>query len=483
MMEFFAKDGKVLNEKNERIRLKGVNWFGFETNIYTVHGLWSVSMDSLFKFLKDNAFNAVRLPISLELVSKLDTVFSSGIDTSANPSLTNVTAGKVLDVFIQKCKDYDMLVLLDMHVHKASGPIEDLWWNAQYTEKDWIDGWKKLVTRFKSSPHVFACDLKNEPHGSATWAKGKNDTDWAKAVERIAFAIHSINPKLLIFVEGIENPEAPRYGSFWGGNLSDVDRYQPKLKVANKLVYSPHVYGPTVFMQSYFNHPEFPSNMPGIWDEQFGFIKKHRVGTIVVGEWGGRMEPGSLDEKWQNALGEWLKANETDSFYWSLNPNSGDTKGLVQDDWKTPVQNKLDLLARTHPYATKFSFGSSTQTCPVPQPQPAPVPKPQPVPTPKPQPKPPVTNTDDLLTMTVVNSWGDFHQLECQLHNTTASTLLPTMSLESGTVITQFWNVTQQGSMFYLPDWLSGGLKPDQTLTFGFICQGKIPKISVGIPR
>ena len=32
------------------------------------------------------------------------------------------------------------------------------------------------------------------------------------------------------------------------------------------------------------------------------------------------------------------------SFYWCLNPNSGDTGGLLLDDWITPHQEKLDLL-------------------------------------------------------------------------------------------------------------------------------------------
>ncbi len=31
--------------------------------------------------------------------------------------------------------------------------------------------------------------------------------------------------------------------------------------------------------------------------------------------------------------------------YWSWNPNSGDTGGLVADDWSSPEQDKLDALA------------------------------------------------------------------------------------------------------------------------------------------
>ena len=30
--------------------------------------------------------------------------------------------------------------------------------------------------------------------------------------------------------------------------------------------------------------------------------------------------------------------------YWSYNPNSGDTGGLIKDDWRTPETTKLDAL-------------------------------------------------------------------------------------------------------------------------------------------
>ncbi|CAL5977273.1 cellulase_1 [Hexamita inflata] len=36
--------------------------------------------------------------------------------------------------------------------------------------------------------------------------------------------------------------------------------------------------------------------------------------------------------------------NITDNFHWCLNPNSKNTKGLIADDWTTPVQPKLDII-------------------------------------------------------------------------------------------------------------------------------------------
>ena len=39
-----------------------------------------------------------------------------------------------------------------------------------------------------------------------------------------------------------------------------------RLRDQSKLVYSPHVYGPSVYMQHYFNAEGFPSNMPQLWE-------------------------------------------------------------------------------------------------------------------------------------------------------------------------------------------------------------------------
>jgi aryl-phospho-beta-D-glucosidase BglC (GH1 family) len=66
-----------------------------------------------------------------------------------------------------------------------------------------------------------------------------------------------------------------------------------------------------------------------IWSRHFGFVKQERLGPAVCpGEWGGRARPGSKDDIWHNKIADWFRECDiTDSFYWCLNPNSGDTGG------------------------------------------------------------------------------------------------------------------------------------------------------------
>ena len=73
------------------------------------------------------------------------------------------------------------------------------------------------------------------------------DTDWRLAAERIGAAVQAIAPRLLIFVEGVQancSPVPLQQLACWGGALDSAGAAPVRLRVPNKLVYSPHVYGP-----------------------------------------------------------------------------------------------------------------------------------------------------------------------------------------------------------------------------------------------
>ena len=70
------------------------------------------------------------------------------------------------------------------------------------------------------------------------------------------------------------------------------------LQKQSKLVYAPHVYGPSVYLQKYFTSPFFPGNMPAVWQAHFAFAKEQTGRPIVIGEIGGSYE--GLDRNWQD---------------------------------------------------------------------------------------------------------------------------------------------------------------------------------------
>ncbi len=342
----FTVDGNdIVDGTGQRIQLRGVNWFGFETQNYVVHGLWTRNWQEMIAQMKTLGFNAVRLPFCPDTLHGMT---PNSIDYNRNGDLAGLDSLQVMDEVIAEFDRQGIYVLLDHHRPDCAA-ISELWYTADYAEADWIDDLVFAAQRYRHHSYLLGIDLKNEPHGSATWGINDSASDWNSAAERAAESVLQAAPELLVFVEGVqENPQCSgTVNHWWGGNLEPFNCFPLNIP-ANKLVLSPHVYGPDVYQQSYFSAADFPDNMPAIWDAHFGQF--HDMGyAVVIGEFGGRYGHGGADSDrvWQDALVDYLSAKGmTSAFYWSWNPNSGDTGGILQDDWNTVWQDKVDLLQR-----------------------------------------------------------------------------------------------------------------------------------------
>ena len=95
-------------------------------------------------------------------------------------------------------------------------------------------------------------------------------------------------------------------GIWWGENLAGAKPQPVRLSKPEKLVYSPHTYGPSVYTQSYFKAADFPANMPKIWTKRFAFLAIEDISPVVIGEMGGfydqltENDAAGLDKKWQD---------------------------------------------------------------------------------------------------------------------------------------------------------------------------------------
>jgi endoglucanase len=326
-------------------------------------------LPEILDFVAGAGFNGLRLPFSVQLVEELDTARPTNLG-AGNEALAGLTAGAQVDAVVAAAAARGILIMLDCH-HMEAKPsaIPELWYTEEYGEARVTAAWQALARRYRTAWNVFAADLNNEPHGRASWGDGVAATDWRAGAERLGAAVLAANPRLLCFVEGtagnavpIQSPEP----CFWGGGLCSAVASPVTLPVPRRLVLSPHVYGPGVFMQPYFSDPAFPANMADIWTRQWahpvlcgceggGGRPAEAVPAIVPGEWGGRFEAGSLERVWALAFAQWQRETGlTDSFFWCLNPNSGDTGGLLSDDWRAPQAWKLALLAAINPAPSRF---------------------------------------------------------------------------------------------------------------------------------
>lgn len=381
---------KILDSNNQQVKIAGINWFGFETGNYVFHGLWSRDYRDVLNQIKSLGYNTMRLPYSSQLLDP--GIISNSISnapTTAWPQGMNlplmvngVQNGtplpplQILDEIIRYGGSIGLRFILDRH-RPDSGAQSPLWYTAQYSESRWISDWVMLANRYEGNTAVIGADLHNEPHhvqGSNTtgacWGCGNTATDWRLAAERAGNAILAANPNWLIFVEGVDcfgpngvmQPTEGASCTWWGGQLAGARDYPVRLNVANRLVYSPHEYDNGVFAQSWFSDPTFPANMPARWRSWWGYLHEENIAPVMLGEFGSLLNDPQ-DGVWLSALMSYLGTgvNGMNWTFWCLNPNSGDTGGILLNDWTTVDTNKHNYLV---PY--QFPLDGGTGGTPIP---------------------------------------------------------------------------------------------------------------------
>ena len=454
-----ARAGGIVDAAGNGIQLRGVNWFGAETATNVVHGLWARNWQDMIDQMQQQGFNAVRLPFC---PATLQGVAPSAIDYSRNPDLQGLDSLQVLDAVVLELSRRGMYVLLDHHTTDCQS-ISELWYTPGYSEAQWLDDLAFVARRYREVPGVIGLDIKNEPHGAATWGTGNPATDWNLAAERAAARILPIAPHWLIAVEGIGASAhcSSQHAQFWGGNLEPM-ACAPLAIPTQRLLLVPHIYGPDVHAQPYFSAPNFPDNMPAIWEQQFGrFVQAGH--TLMLGEFGGQYGHGHpADVAWQNKMVDYLIAkNIRSGFYWSWNPNSNGTGGVLQDDWQTVRSDKVQLLQRLW-----GNVGGGAPTAPAPS---TPVP-------PEPQPAPPQAPAEAAFAFEhiVDNDWGTGYCQRVKVRNTgsTAGEWLLITPIEGH--VNSLWSALwlQQDNLLGAIglDW-NRTLAPGASTEFGFCAQ------------
>jgi endoglucanase len=332
---------EIVTPSGDDFTIRAVNWFGMETSNCAPHGLWQISLDQAMDQMASFGFNTIRLPYSSECLAGTAAAVS-GVDGRLNPRLPGLTPLQIMDRVVDAAAARNLRVLLDRH-RPDSGSQSELWYTERFSEQRWIDDWVSLASRYANSSTVIGADLHNEPHGPACWGCGDPAVDWAAAATRAGDAVLAANPHWLVVVEGVERQQTGG-STWWGGGLADVAGHPITLAVPHQLVYSAHDYPASIYPQSWFADPAYPANLPSLWDRNWGYLQQQNIAPVLMGEFGTKLGTDS-DAAWLTALVSYLETNRMSFAYWSYNPNSGDTGGLVADDWRTPQQAKLDDLA------------------------------------------------------------------------------------------------------------------------------------------
>jgi len=341
--EFTARDGRIWADGHP-IDLLGLNWSGLDTPDRAPHGLWTGrSLDDFFGQVRAAGFTAIRLPITPEVLRPDTTIANWAIRQGYGPN-----GDDMLRQTLAAARRNGLWAVLafnsfDSRLSGGDTP-RPFYADGPYRKADWLADLAAMARLARTAGNVVGIDLFNEPHGLA-WS------EWKDLASEAGAAVLAANPAILVFVQGVAEWRTATggYGAFWGANLVEADEnpIDPALLPHDKLVLSPHVYGPDVYGMPYFSEPDFPENMPGIWDTHFG----HLAGAYAVclGEFGGRYAPQSPDAVWQDAFVDYMTRRPGMSscwFYWQLSPDSADTGGLLAEDWQAFDPRKLALLRR-----------------------------------------------------------------------------------------------------------------------------------------
>jgi endoglucanase len=342
-----TKGNQIVSANGTPVKIATINWYGFETPSYVAQGLWTQNYKTMMNQMVQLGFNTIRLPFSLQLFQPGST--PSSIDYTLNPDLVGLDGLQIMDKIVAYAGQIGMKIILDDHRSAAgSGPNDNgLWYDDGYTQANWISTWQMLAAHYAGSPTIIGADLLDEPHGAATWGDGGPD-DWAAAATSAGDAIQAVNPNWLIMVEGIQTYDGD--STWWGGNLMGAGAHPVVLTDPGKVVYSPHDYPSTVSSQPWFSAPNYPANLPAVWNQYWGYIYQQGLAPVFLGEFGSELQTTS-DQQWIAALVKYIDspggvggAQGISWGYWDWNPTSGDTGGILENDWSTVDETKIAAI-------------------------------------------------------------------------------------------------------------------------------------------
>ncbi|GAB2528886.1 cellulase family glycosylhydrolase [Microbulbifer agarilyticus] len=362
-----VEGNQIVDQQGNPVWLTGANWFGFNTSERVFHGLWAVNLEDAMVDLAEHGINILRVPISTQLIYEWQSGMAAApsINDHINPELAGKTTLEIFDATVAYAKKYGVKIMVDVHSAEAdnSGHFEPMWYKGEITSEIFYETWEWMAERYKHDDTVIAFDIENEPHGKpwsdspyAKWDSSTDENNWKYACETASKRVLAINPNLLVLCEGIESypkdgvtwnssSDKDFHNYWWGGNLRGVVDHPIDLgSHQDQLVYSPHIYGPSVYLQPWFE-PDFTyeSLLNDAWRDNWFYLFEQGISPLLFGEWGGHMD-GGQNEKWMRYARDLIVEHKLHHTFWCLNPNSGDTGGLWGYDWKTWDEEKYALL-------------------------------------------------------------------------------------------------------------------------------------------
>jgi endoglucanase len=331
----------LVDARGRRVRLAGVNWYGFHEDDGVAPGLDRTDRRSLARRIALLGFNSVRLPFSLWMTEQTAPVPDRYL--AANPDLSGATPLQVYDACVEALTEVGLIVMPNCHTLDAGWCCSEddqsgLWFNDRWPAAKFFAAWRDMAARYASNPLVAGMDIMNEPRRTRvgwrvltpTWGR-RRKTDLVAMYTTVGNLIHEVSPEVLIICEG------PGFAA----DLTGVARHPVRLERPGKVVYSLHDY-------SWFH----PAGQPrsAFFDQIHragGYLLTAGIAPLWIGEFGN--DTRSLDNfgrsssprsAWWTNIEAWLTEYDVDWCWWPLNPTqprgSVPVSGQHRSDWGDP---------------------------------------------------------------------------------------------------------------------------------------------------
>lgn len=385
--EFWTSHGRLYSNAWGRsagavLNLKGAVWHGLADQDCYLRGTDIRPISWYTQFLRDQRFNAVRLPVA---------AFALALADSNHPCLEAARQLKgareqngdlvyrnyldQLKEIIKTAGESGVLVQLDMRLRP--GELEDEM-VEDVDEHGRLSGeamtalryaWRKLAKELcdaelfwnliggsvmRSPPHVYWGDGAGEASSELRYPH----PSWDEMAADLGGEVLRVCPRLLIFVEGVgqckegsldttgycltATPASLAVADLmaWQGeNLQGAAMF-PVALAHDKVVYSPRIRLPSARpLEPLFAGRTFPRNLPQVWDTNWGYLQREGRAPVVVAEFGGSLS--GQDRTFQVALVDYLRKQSIGGFYLAL-----ELGGLIVDMRNVhPAADRIQLLA------------------------------------------------------------------------------------------------------------------------------------------
>ncbi|MCQ2532418.1 MAG: glycoside hydrolase family 5 protein, partial [Saccharofermentans sp.] len=361
---------KILDMNGNEVWITGLSWFGYNTGSNLFDGVWGCNLDDALKAIADHGFNLIRVPISAELLLQWSRgeYPEANYNHAYNANLEGMNSLEIWEHVLDVCEDNGIKIMLDIHSAQtdAMGHMLPMWYSGDISVDDYYEALDWVSARYANNDTIVAYDIKNEPHGKASepehaiWNDSTDSNNWKYIAENAGNIILDNNPNALIVIEGIQiypidissnnftsTNDDDYYNSWWGGNLRGVADYPIDFgsEARNRqVVYSPHDYGPAVYAQPWFDGGfTYESLIDDYWYDSWLYIDDQSIAPLLIGEWGGFMTGDNLT--WMTYMRQLIGEYHLNHTFWCFNANSGDTGGLVLDDFTTWDEEKYSFVS------------------------------------------------------------------------------------------------------------------------------------------